>query len=112
MNQSQKFSEDDIPYNILRRFGFTREMIEDMPEAIIRKLKDGHTTPVLPILVTADNGDRIRSAARLSLYRNDNGEVRVMFYPKLEKAELSHFSSQQQKALNDGVPHNKRHDYA
>lgn len=87
MNQSQKFTEDDIPYNILNRFGFTREMIEDMPDAIITKLKNGQTTPVLPIQVTADNGDRILSAAKLSLYRNDNGEVRIMFYPKLEKAD-------------------------
>lgn len=104
MNQSQKFTEDDIPYNILNRFGFTREMIEDMPDAIITKLKNGQTTPVLPIQVTADNGDRILSAAKLSLYRNNNGEVRIMFYPKLEKAELSRFSPQQQKALNDGEP--------
>ena len=51
MNQSQKFTEDDIPYNILNRFGFTREMIEDMPDAIITKLKNGQTTPVLPIQV-------------------------------------------------------------
>ena len=104
MNQSQKFTEDDIPYNILKRFGFTREMIEDMPDAILKKLKNGQTTPVLPIQVTADNGDRILSAAKLSLYRNDNGEIRIMFYPKLEKAELSRFSPQQQKALNEGEP--------
>lgn len=104
MNQSQKFTEDDIPYNILNRFGFTREMIEDMPDAILKKLKDGHTTPVLPIQVTADNGDKILSAARISLYRNESGEVRVMFYPKLEKAELSRFSPLQQKSLNDGEP--------
>lgn len=104
MNQSQKFTEDDIPYNILIRFGFTREMIEDMPDAIIKKLKDGHTSPVLPIQVTADNGDKILSAAKLSLYRNDNGEVHVMFYPKLEKAEFSRFSPQQQKLLNGGAP--------
>lgn len=104
MNQSQKFTEDDIPYNILNRFGFTREMIEDMSDAIIKKLKNGHTTPVLPIQVIADNGDKILSAAKLSLYRNDNGEVRIMFYPKLERAELSRFSPQQKKALNDGEP--------
>ncbi len=102
MNQSQKFTEDQIPYHILSRFGFTREMIEDMPDAILQRLKDGRTTPVLPIQVTADNGDKILSAARMSLYRTENGDVRVMFYPKLEKAELSRFTPQQQKTLNGG----------
>lgn len=102
MNQSQKFTEDEIPYNILERFGFTREMLEDMPDGIIKKLKNGHTTPMLPIRVTADNGDKILSAARMSLYRNDNGEVRIMFFPRLKKAELSRFSPQQQKSLNEG----------
>lgn len=48
MNQSQKFTEDDIPYNILNRFGFTREMIEDMPDAIITKLKTDRLHPCCP----------------------------------------------------------------
>lgn len=101
MNQSQ-FTEGEIPYHILARFGLTRDMIEDLPEGVANRLRDGRTTPVLPIEVIADNGDRIISAAKLSLHRNPSGEVKVMFYPKLEKTDLSRFNAGQQKALSEG----------
>lgn len=39
MNQS-KFTEEEIPYNILNRFGLTREMIEDLPEGLGQRLRD------------------------------------------------------------------------
>ncbi len=98
MNQSQ-FNEGEIPYHILARFGLTRDMIEDLPEGVANRLRDGRTTPVLPIEVIADSGDRIISAAKLSLHRNPSGEVKVMFYPKFEKTDLSRFTAGQQKAL-------------
>lgn len=101
MNQS-KFTEEEIPYNILNRFGLTREMIEDLPEGLGQRLRDGRDTPVLPIKVIADNGDIILSAARLTLHRNSEGEVKVMFYPKLEKVDLSRFTEVQQKSLTAG----------
>lgn len=101
MNQSQ-FKEEEIPYHILNRFGLTREMIEDLPEGVAKRLRDGQTTPPLPIKVNTDTGDTILSAARLSLHRGAAGDVRVIFYPRLEKADLSRFSGTQQKALADG----------
>ncbi len=101
MNQSE-FKEEEIPYHILNRFGLTREMIEDLPEGVEKRLRDGQTTPLLPIKVTADNGDTILSAARLSLHRDASGKATVLFYPKLEQADLSRFPATQQKALNDG----------
>lgn len=101
MNQSQ-FTEDQIPYHILNRFGLTREMIEDLPEGIGQRLREGRTTPCLPLKVIADNGDTILAAARLSLHRNSDGEVKVMFFPKLEKADLSRFTESQQKMLVNG----------
>ena len=79
MNQS-KFTEEEIPYNILNRFGLTREMIEDLPEGLGQRLRDGRATPVLPIKVIADNGDIILSAARLTLHRNSEGEVKVIHH--------------------------------
>ena len=101
MNQSQ-FTEEEIPYHILNRFGLTREMIEDLPEGLGQRLREGRTTPVLPIKVVAHNGDTIHSAARLSLHRNSDGEVKVMFYPKLEKVNLTRFPENQQKSLTAG----------
>lgn len=101
MNQSQ-FTEEEIPYHILNRFGLTREMIEDLPEGLGRRLRDGRTTPVLPIKVIADNGDTILAAARLSLHRNSDGDVRVMFYPRLEKIDLSRFPEAQRKPISGG----------
>lgn len=103
MNKNQ-INEEEIPYHVLNRFGLTREMIEDLPEGVAQRLKDGRTTPVLPICVIADNGDRIESAARISLHRDPQGEVKVLFYPKLEKVNLSKFTVNQQKELNDGNP--------
>ena len=101
MNQSQ-FTEEEIPYHILNRFGLTREMIEDLPEGLGQRLRDGRTTPVLPIKVIADNGDTILAAARLSLHRNSDGDVRVMFYPRLEKIDLSRFPEAQRKPISGG----------
>ena len=101
MNQSQ-FTEEEIPSHILNRFGLTREMIEDLPEGLGQRLRDGRTTPVLPIKVIADNGDTILAAARLSLHRNSDGDVRVMFYPRLEKIDLSRFPEAQRKPISGG----------
>lgn len=103
MNQSQ-INEGEIPYHVLNSFGLTRDMIEDLPEGVAQKLKDGRMTPVLPIRVFANNGDKIVSAARISLHRDSQGDVKVMFYPKLEKVNLSQFTANQQKQLNDGDP--------
>lgn len=101
MNQSQ-FTEEEIPYHILNRFGLTREMIEDLPERLGQRLRYGRTTPVLPIKVIADNGDTVLAAARLSLHRNSDGDVRVMFYPRLEKIDLSRFPEAQRKPISGG----------
>jgi len=101
MNQSQ-FTEEEIPYHILNRFGLTREMIEDLPEGLGQRLRDGRTTPVLPIKVIADNGDTILAAALLSLHRNSDGDVMVMFYPRLEKIDLSRFPEAQRKPISGG----------
>ena len=101
MNQS-KFTEDEIPYHILNQFGLTQEMIEDLPNEDFEKLKRGARTPILPIRVETDNGETILSRARISLVRDDAGDVRVLFYPKLVKTDLSKFDAHQQKALNAG----------
>lgn len=101
MNQS-KFTENEIPYHILNRFGLTQEMIEDLPTEDFEKLKNGRRTPILPVRVENDKGETILSRARISLVRNEASEVRVLFYPKLITTDLSRFDANQQKALLNG----------
>lgn len=96
MNQS-KFTENEIPYHILNRFGLTQEMIEDLPTEDFEKLKNGRRTPILPIRVENEKGETILSRARISLVRNEASEVRVFFYPKLITTDLSRFDADQQK---------------
>lgn len=102
MHDSNHFTEDQIPYHILRRFGFTRDMIEDLPEGVVKRLMQGRITPVLPVRVETEDGAVVRASARISLYRTPQGEVRAMFYPKLDKADISRFTPSQQKVLNEG----------
>lgn len=79
-------------------------MIEDLPEGVLNRLQHGRITPVMPIKVKDDNGSVFHTYARMSLYRNSDGEAHVMFYPKLDKADLSRFDSRKQKLLNEGRP--------
>lgn len=104
MSKHTLFTEDEFPHHILARFGFTREMLEDLPAGIVDCLSAGQITPRLPIKIKTDDGRTIESAACISLYRLGDEEVRVMFYPKFEKVDLSRFDADQQKMLNDGYP--------
>lgn len=99
---NEHFTEEQIPYNILNRFGITQEMIEDLPASVLNRLLNGKRTPVLPIKYTNEHNELIYTNARLSLFRNDNGEPRVMFYPRFLNADVSRFSSEHQKTLNEG----------
>lgn len=38
----QRIEENEIPYEELRKFGLTQEMIDDLPEPIMNKLLGGH----------------------------------------------------------------------
>lgn len=102
MSKHTQFTEEQFPHHILGRFGFTREMLEDLPAGIVERLCEGRVTPVLPVKIKTDDGRMIDSVARISLYRIKDGEIRVMFYPKFEKADLSMFDAKQQKLLNAG----------
>ena len=55
MANYEKFTEQEIPFGILERFGLTQEMVEDLPQSIMQKLLSSRWTPVLPI-ITEDDG--------------------------------------------------------
>lgn len=101
-NNTDIFREEEFPFPILERFGLTRDMIEDLPQSTIDKLKKGHPTPLLPIIVKTDEGVTLKSYSRISFVHVDKDKVDVLFCPKVERANLSRFNTEQQRKLYAG----------
>ena len=97
-----QFNENEFTYGTLQQFGLTQEMIEDLPTYVLNDLCDGRRSPLLPIQVEDENKEVVRSRARFSLVRKDNGTVDVLFYPELQEADLSQFDEQQRTRLEGG----------
>ena len=102
MKLSSKFNENEVPYKTLEQFGLTREMVDDLPMRVLEDIYAGRRSPVLPIQVTGDNGETVKSRTRFSLIRLDNGETDVVFYPVLKTSPLEKYSEAQQKQLLAG----------
>jgi len=92
----------ELPYEVLEQFSLTQEMIEDLPMHVLDDLCDGRHSPVLPIEVADENGERIKSRSRLAFIRKEDGQVDVVFYPALETSPLNDYDEAQQKQLLSG----------
>ena len=97
-----KFREEEIPYATLEMYSLTREMIDDLPQAVLENIMSGRMSPLLPISVKDDEGNTIRSRTRFSLYRQEGGSVDVLFYPQLMRCDLGQYNDEEQKALLAG----------
>jgi hypothetical protein len=82
-----RVNEEEIPYESLEEFGLTRNMLNDLPIDVISRILAGQRSPVLPVEVTGKEGQTIRSRARFSLVRLDDGKVDVMFHPVLKSID-------------------------
>lgn len=98
----ERFTQQEIPYDILTKFGLTQEMIDDLPENVTNRFLSGRTTPVLPIIVENVEGQKVVSHARISLVRLNNGSVDVCFAPQWMDEDLKAFSQEQQEKLRRG----------
>lgn len=95
--------DEEIPYEVLNRFGLSQEMIEDLPQNVLSGIRDGRRSPVLPICYTCEDGTQVHDRARFSLVRDEEAEkVRVMFYPKQNRVTLDMFSDAEQAKLREG----------
>ena len=102
MNYS--FEENEMPYDILERFGLTQTMIEDLPTDVLQNIYNGKKSPVLPVHITADDGEEIKARTRFSLVRTEEGGVDVLFYPQLDEYDLKLFNETQSQNLLAGKP--------
>lgn len=99
---SYAFDESEIPYETLTRFGLTHEMVEDLPEEIIENILNGQRSPVLPVAVTLEEGEVVKARTRIQLVRQPDGNVDVLFYPKLDEYDLQLFDNEQKEKLMAG----------
>ena len=97
-----QFYENEIPFQTLERLGLTREMIEDLPVRITNDILEGRRSPLLPIMVTEQDGHEVKSRSRFKLIRKEDGSVNALFYPEIEEADLRLFSEQNRSLLEKG----------
>lgn len=98
------FDENEMPYDILERFGLTQAMIDDLPTDVLQNIHNGRKSPVLPVHITADDGEEVKARTRFSLVRTVKGGVDVLFYPQLDEFGLKLFNELQEKNLLAGKP--------
>lgn len=98
------FDENEMPYGILERFGLTQTMIDDLPTDVLQNIYNGRKSPVLPVHITADDGEEVKARTRFSLVRTAEGGVDMLFYPQLDELDLKLFNEQQEKNLVAGKP--------
>ena len=82
------FDENEMPYGTLERFGLTQEMIEDLPTDVLQNILNGRHSPVLPVHIIADDGEEVKARTRFCLVRTPEGNVDVLFFPKLDEYDL------------------------
>ena len=99
-----KFSENEVPFGILQRYGLTQEMVEDLPLDVLQNIYDGKRSPVLPVQMTADDGELVKDRTRFSLVRKNDGTVDVIFYPIREEIDLKNLNDAQRQRLEANKP--------
>ena len=96
----RKFTENEIPYEDFERMGFSQEMIDDLPEAIMNRLLSGEKTP---LLVSSKNDSKDNPMkATIWMSREENGVVTGFYRPYDNVRDYSDFSKSQQKTLLSG----------
>ena len=73
------FDENEMPYNILERFGLTQAMIDDLPTDVLQNIHNGRKSPVLPVHITADDGEEVRGIKRTVLQNHKNPVASMKF---------------------------------
>lgn len=95
------FEEREIPYEKFESIGLTQEMVDDLPELVMKKLLAGNWTPVLPVSVDLGDGVKRTIQARLCLERRGEG-VNILIAPRSEMADLEDFTPNEQNTLRSG----------
>ena len=96
------YNVNEVPFGTLEKFGLTQEMIEDLPENILEDILNGFRSPLLPVITKDDRGNTVKSRTRFLLFRNDDGELDILFYPRMLRCELENYTEEEQVLLHEG----------
>lgn len=96
------YNVNEVPFGTLEKFGLTQEMIEDLPETVLEDILNGFRSPLLPVITKDDRGNTIKSRARFLLFRDDDGELDILFYPRMLRCELNNYTEEEQIQLHEG----------
>lgn len=96
------FTIDSIPYEQLEKFGLTQQMIEDLPQKVIENILNGKFSPPLPLAYNDENDEKVDLYARFGLIRTQDGNVDVLFIPRLKEKDLEEYNEQQRRFLLAG----------
>ncbi len=96
----ERIELNELPYQTLAQFGLTQEMIEGLPMNVLEDLADGRHSPVLPIEVADESGERIKSRTSLAFIRKMDGQVDVVFYPALKNSPLERYDTTRRSRSN------------
>lgn len=99
---NEKFSREEIPYEILQKFGLSQQMIDDLPANVAERFLCGKTTPPLPVIMENIEGLKIVARARIKMVRLSDGKVDICFSGIWEDKDLNIFSLDQQEKLLRG----------
>lgn len=101
----EQFTEGEIPFRTLAKFGLTQEMIEDLPQSVMAALLSSRWTTRLPIIMENEYGERFLAKARIRMVRRTDGEVDIVFAPYCDKDKpggLTGLTDEQTEALKNG----------
>jgi len=96
------YKENEVPYGTLELFGLTQEMIEDLPQNILEDILNGFRSPLLPVVTKDDRGNTVKARARFLLFRDDDGGLDILFYPRMLRCELDNYTEEEQARLHEG----------
>lgn len=102
MDNLDKFTEQEIPYRTLAKFGLTQEMIDDLPKSVMTNFLNSRWTTRLPIIMENEYGEKFLAKTRIRMIRLSDGSVDIIFAPYCDTDNFGKFTPEQQEMLKQG----------
>lgn len=99
-NMKRQIKENEIPYRQVAEYGLTREKFLDLPKKALEKIMSGRLSP---LFMLRDSQGR-QMQAKLTLKRDEQGEVTFMIYPRQKEMDAALYRLQEEeiRRLKDG----------